>query len=75
MSLAVAIVVVFLILLELRLWVAYSRKSAEKKLTKMCFGDAAQVERLVQRELQRNPGLTRAQAVRAAIESYQRDNR
>ena len=75
MSVAVAIVVLFLILIELRLWVAYSRRSAERKLTKMCFGDSAQVERLVQREQQRNPALNRAQAVRAAIDSYQRDNR
>ena len=75
MSLAVGIVVVLLILLELRLWVTYSRRSAERKLTKMCFGDTAQVERLVQRELKRNPGLNRARAVRAAIESHQRDNR
>ena len=75
MSLAVGIIVVFLILLELRLWLGYSRRSAEKKLAKLCLGDTAQVERLVQREQQRNPALNRAGAVRAAIATYQRDNR
>ena len=75
MTLAVGIIVVLLILLELRLWLGYSRRSAERKLAKLCLGDTVQVERLVQRELQRNPALNRSGAVKAAIESYQRDNR
>ena len=75
MSLAVGIIVAFLILLELRLWLGYSRRSAEKKLAKLCLGDTAQVERLIQQEQQRNPALNRSGAVRAAIASYQRDNR
>ena len=75
MGLAIGIIVVLLVILELWFWLSLRRRSAEKKLAKLCFGDAAQVDRLVAREQKRNPRLTRAQAVRAALESYRRDNR
>lgn len=75
MGIVIGIIVVLLVLLELRFWLSLRRRSAEKKLSKLCLGDTAQVDRLVEREQRRAPGLNRAQAVRAAIEAYQRDNR
>lgn len=75
MGIGIGIIVLVLVLLELCFWMSLRRRSAEKKLSKLCFGDAAQVNRLVAQEQKRNPGLSRSEAVRAALESYSRDNR
>jgi len=75
MGIAIAIVVAVLILIEIRFWLLLRRRSAEKRLAKLCLGDAAQVERLVAREQRRDPSLNRPQAVRAALDSHRRDNR
>lgn len=75
MGYVIGLIVALLVLLELRFWLTLRRRSAEKQLAKLCFGDTAQVERLVAQEQRRDPRLNRAQAVRAAIESYKRDNR
>ena len=75
MGFVIGAIIALLVLLELRFWLTFRRRSAEKKLSKLCFGDAAQVDRLVAQEQRRDPRLNRAQAVRAAIESHRRDNR
>ena len=45
---------------------------AEKQLLVMCNGDRAQMERLITRELARNPARTRAFASQAAIDRWVR---
>lgn len=59
------------------LWLTYRNRSRdmEGELRRICMGDARQVERLIQGELIRAPGLSRAEAARRAVERYRRDNR
>jgi hypothetical protein len=59
------------------LWVAYRgrRYSAEKELRRICLGDERQAERLLESEMTRAPGMSRAEAARRAVERYRRDNR
>ena len=45
------------------------------ELYRICRGDEEKVERLIGAEQKRNPKLNRAQAVKAAVYSYKRDNR
>ena len=52
-----------------------SRHAAERELRRICLGDTRQVERLLEGELARVPGLSRAEAARRAVERYRRDNR
>ena len=49
--------------------------SYEQRLIKKCYGDKTQAERLINRELSRNPSLSRDRAAKDAIESILRDNR
>ena len=51
------------------------RNAAEHELRQICLGNDGQVERLIEGEMTRAPGLTRAEAARRAVERYQRDNR
>lgn len=46
-----------------------------RALVKLCLGDTERAERLLQRELDRSPGISHAEACRRAIVGYQRDNR
>jgi hypothetical protein len=59
------------------LWLAHRgrRHVAEKELYRICLGNKAQAERLIESEMTRAPGVTRAEAARRAIERYRRDNR
>jgi hypothetical protein len=59
------------------LWRAHRgrRHAAEKKLRRICLGNERQAERLIEWEMTRAPGLSRAEAARRAVERYQRDNR
>jgi hypothetical protein len=59
------------------LWVAHrGRKYApEKELRRICLGDERQAERLLESEMTRAPGMSRAEAARRAVERYRRDNR
>ena len=59
------------------LWVAHrGRKyAAEKELRRICLGDERQAERLLESEMTRAPGMSRAEAARRAVERYRRDNR
>ena len=49
-------------------------RRAETRLRHICFGNAAQVERLIEAEQTRTPGISRAEAVTRAVLRYERDN-
>jgi hypothetical protein len=59
-------------------WLRY-RKSrageAEAQLLRVCLGNDSQVERLINGEMTRSPGISRAEAASRAVRRYQRDNR
>jgi len=50
-------------------------RQAETQLRRICFGDDGQVERLINAEMTRSPGISRAEAASRAVRRYQRDNR
>jgi hypothetical protein len=61
-------------------WWWLSRRSgtsrrAETQLRRICFGNDSQVERLINGEMTRSPGISRAEAASRAVRRYQRDNR
>ena len=73
---AIAILVVIVVVA----WWWLRRKSgssrrAETQLRRICLGDAHQVERLINGEMARSPGISRAEAANRAVQRYQRDNR
>jgi hypothetical protein len=51
------------------------RHAAEKELRRICLGNERQVERLIESEMTRVPGMSRPEAARRAVERYRRDNR
>jgi hypothetical protein len=59
-------------------WLRY-RKSrsgeAEAQLRRVCLGNDSQMERLINGEMTRSPGISRAEAATRAVRRYQRDNR
>jgi len=60
------------------LWLRHrsgASQQAEKQLRRICLGNDAQVERLINGEMTRSPGLSRAEAASRAVERYQSDNR
>ena len=71
--LIVALLVVVIVL------VVWSRGSAaashESQLLRVCQGDTAQADRLLQAELSRSPGISRDEAAARAIQRLRRDNR
>jgi len=48
---------------------------AESQLLRMNLGDKNKVERLIQYEMRKKPGISRAEAAKAAVESLRYDNR
>jgi hypothetical protein len=50
-------------------------RQAETQLRRICLGNDAQVERLINGERTRAPGISRAEAASRAVRRYQRDNR
>lgn len=50
-------------------------RQAEIQLRRICLGDDSQVERLINGESTRSPGISRAEAASRAVQRYQRDNR
>ncbi len=75
---ASAIAVLGLIVIAAWLWLSRGRGAAgkaEAQLRRICLGNAGQVERLINLELTRSPGISRAEAAGRAVERYQRDNR
>ena len=54
-------------------WLSDRPSPAEKQLLHRCFGDTAQMERLIAHEQARRPLLSRAAASRAALDRWARD--
>ena len=52
-----------------------STRQAERQLRRICFGNNDQVERLINFEMTRTPGISRAEAASRAVDRYRRDNR
>jgi hypothetical protein len=50
-------------------------RQAETQLRRICLGDDGQLERLINGELTRSPGISRSEAAGRAVQRYQRDNR
>ncbi len=71
-----AVLVIALIIFALRAGSAKfgTGETAEKELYRLCRGDEAQVERLIALEQSRRKDLSRARAVKDAIESFKRDS-
>jgi hypothetical protein len=54
-------------------WFSHRPSQAEKRLLHRCFGDTAQMERLIAHEQGRRPRLSRAAASEAALDRWARD--
>jgi hypothetical protein len=52
-----------------------SARGGETHLRRICQGNEAQAERLIEGEMTRAPGISRAEAAARAVERYRRDNR
>ena len=50
-------------------------RGAEARLRSICLGNDEQVERLIEAEMTRVPGISRNEAAVRAVSRYQRDNR
>lgn len=50
-------------------------RHVETQLLRICHGNEAQAERLIEGEMARAPGITRAEAASRAVARYRRDNR
>jgi len=73
-----AIGIVALALLGVWLWLRRApggSRRAEKRLRRICLGDDRQVERLIDAEMIRAPGISRGEAASRAVDRYRRDNR
>jgi len=72
-----AIVVLFVAALLVGwLWLQRTEsRQAERRLRSICLGDLAQVDSLIQAEMSRAPGISRAEAAGRAVQRYERDNR
>jgi hypothetical protein len=59
------------------LWLRHrsrTSREAETLLRRVCLGNDAQVERLINGEMIRGPGISRAEAASRAVRRYRRDN-
>ena len=79
MTLALALTLALLLTVGV-LWVAApygwgSRVSPEQRLLKLCRGNRERMERLIDYELERQPGIARETAIARAVLSIRRDNR
>ena len=75
---ATGLAILGLIALGWWLWPRRGRgatRGAESPLRRICFGNENQVERLINFEMTRTPGISRAEAASRALLRYQRDNR
>ena len=75
---ASGIAILVLVVLGVWLWLRRgggARRNAERQLRRICFGNDAQVERLIDFEMTRTPGISRAEAASRAVDRYRRDNR
>jgi hypothetical protein len=75
---ATGIAILGVLLFGLWVWMRRGRgatHNAERQLRRICFGNDAQVERLIDVEMTRTPGISRAEAASRAVDRYRRDNR
>ena len=70
---ALAIAVLVLLLRALSSYSDAPEYDPERELLLRCLGDRAQVDRLIQGEMSRNPAISRAEAARRAGISLMRD--
>ena len=73
-----AIGILALVLLGVWLWLRQSSggsRQAERQLRRICLSDDRRVERLINAEMIRVPGISRGEAASRAVDRYQRDNR
>jgi hypothetical protein len=54
-------------------WLTPKTSASETQLLQRCRGDKAQLERLIQGELTRRAGLSRADAAKSALDRWSRD--
>ena len=69
--------IVIFVLIGLGLWLWLRRdpaRDAETQLRRICFGDQDQMDRLIEAEMTRTPGISRAEAASRAVDRYKRDN-
>ena len=75
---ASGIAILVLVVLGVWLWLRRgggAARNAEPQLRRICFGNDAQLERLIDFEMTRTPGISRAEAASRAVDRYRRDNR
>ena len=73
---ASGIAILGVVALGVWLWLrGRTKRQPERQLRRICFGDNDQVERLINLEMTRAPGISRAEAASRAVDRYQRDNR
>lgn len=74
----ITIVILGVVAVGVWLWLRRSggvSHQAETRLRRICLGDDRQMERLINGETARAPGISRAEAASRAVQRYQRDNR
>jgi hypothetical protein len=67
-----------LALLGVWLWLRHAKRRSsysERQLHRICLGDDSKVERLIEAEMMRVPGISRGDAASRVVDRYQRDNR
>jgi hypothetical protein len=72
------IAILVLVVIGVCLWLRRgggATRNSERQLRRICFGNDAQVQRLIDFEMTRTPGLSRAEAASRAVDRYRRDNR
>ena len=75
---ATGIAILVLVVLGVWLWLRRgggASRNPERQLRRICFGNDAQVERLIDFEMTRTPGISRGEAASRAVDRYRRDNR
>ena len=78
MNNATGIAILVLAVLGVWLWLRRgggATRNPERQLRRICFGNDAQVERLIDFEMTRTPGISRVEAANRAVDRYRRDNR
>jgi hypothetical protein len=66
-----------LVLVGVWLWLRHTNgrsRHSEKQLRRICLGDDRKMERLINAEMIRAPGIARGEAASRAVYKYQRDN-
>ena len=75
---ATGIAILVLVVLGVWLWLRRgggAMRNSERQLRRICFGNDAQVERLIDFKMTCTPGIFRPEAASRAVDRYRRDNR